>query len=153
MVRLVREGLQSIRDGLDHTPVAATRYYASFFEQWHEILVGAFAAYVSKRTIIVEGTISEFSEGIGSFMALWAHLNTEVDIEIQDLHSCVTRVNAELRDAMKAFAAEGGGDCGRLVCHLRARIMAQATLRRFWNSYGREWQVRVIGSTICDPSI
>ena len=90
MVRLVREGLQSIRDGLDHTPVAATRYYASFFEQWHEILVGAFAAYVSKRTIIVEGTISEFSEGIGSFMALWAHLNTEVDIEIQDLHSCVT---------------------------------------------------------------
>jgi hypothetical protein len=78
VVGAVRNGLHALRDGMDHTPRDAERFWAEYFELWHELLICGMAnAVLIAQKISKESPIAHHKE-IGRW---WRDLNRRVGIK------------------------------------------------------------------------
>lgn len=137
--RTLRDGLQVVRDGLDHTPAMALRFQAGFFEVWHELLVYGFIAYtVLRRNIVGKEAIDRFST-IAAFWDVWMQMNTQADLPIDRIDGLKALVGRLLDDLLRPHEANEGVQVREMMCAAVDSLQGSHVLGDFWQSYGRDW--------------
>lgn len=141
--RMVREALQVVRDGLDHTPVSAGRYQAAFFESWHDLITTAFVAFVAiGHRMVPEGKASNASR-VARFWNFWMQMNVQADLSVDRIDGLKALTGQMLEDLLGPYEVCEIESIPKLLCSAVSKMNDPVVVAALWESYGGEWVAEV----------